>query len=154
MPHETPARRIATALGEIDAADKRLCSDEPPERRAHFGSDRHVGMAAAKHHNRIAGRAAVGARPQSPPDAERIHDRDARAAVEQPLDESFRRIGLARARRADNRNPLIERLGRKRRGIGATRRFNDGKRGVRWPGAHRCFGPAGFEFTFHSVLSS
>jgi hypothetical protein len=68
-------------------------------------------MAAAEYDNRITGRLAVGARPQSPPDAKWIHDHYARAAVEQPLDESFRCIGLAGARRADNGNPLIERLG-------------------------------------------
>jgi hypothetical protein len=50
---------------------------------------------AAKDHDRIASFAAVGTRTQSPPDAERIHDRHPRTAVEQPFDESLGRIGLA-----------------------------------------------------------
>jgi hypothetical protein len=68
-------------------------------------------MTPAKHHDRIAGSAAVGARAQSPPDAKRIDDRHPCADVEQPLDKTFRRIGLARAGGADDRDPVIERVG-------------------------------------------
>jgi hypothetical protein len=74
-------RRAAAELGEIDHAGKRLGGDEPAQRRAHLGLDRHIGMAAAEHHDRIAGRMAVSAGAQSPPDAERIDDRDACAGV-------------------------------------------------------------------------
>ena len=67
-------------------------------------------MFAAKDHDRIASFAAVGARPQPPPYAERIDDRHPRAAVEQPFDESLGRIGLALPGGADNRDSVIERL--------------------------------------------
>ena len=56
------------------------------------------------------GRAAVGARAQTPPNPERIHNRDPRAALEQPLDKPLCCVGLAGARGADNRNPVVERV--------------------------------------------
>ena len=83
--------------------------DQPAEGRAHVGRDRHVGMAAAEHDDRIAGVRAVGAGAQSPPHAERIDDRDPRAGLEQPLDKALCRIGLARTGGADNRDPVVER---------------------------------------------
>ena len=112
--HETPARGIAAELGEIDDAGESFAGDHPAERGAHLGGDRHVGMAAAKHDDRITGCAAVGARAQSPPHAERIDDRHPRAAVEQPFDKSLGRVGLARAGGADDRDPVIKRLKGKR----------------------------------------
>jgi hypothetical protein len=112
--HEAPARRVAAELGEIDDADERFTGDHPAERGAHLGGDRHVGMPPAKHHDRIAGRAAVGARAQSPPHPERIHDRHPSSDIEQPLDKTLGRIGLAGAGGADDRDPVVERVGRKR----------------------------------------
>jgi hypothetical protein len=78
---------------------------------------------SAEHHDRITGLAAVGARAQSPPHAEGIYDRHPRAAIEQPLDESFRRIGFARSGGADDRDAVIERIGGK---SGRQNIINDG----------------------------
>jgi hypothetical protein len=95
-----------------------------PESSAHFGGDRDVGVAAAEHDDGITGRAAVGACAQSPPDAKRIDDRYARAAVEQSLDESLCGIGLARPGGADNRDAVVEGGGGESEGenLGAARR--------------------------------
>jgi hypothetical protein len=129
-------------------------ADEPPKRRAHLGGDQHVGVAAAKHHDRIAGRGAVGARAQTPPHAERIDDHHQRAALKKPLDESLGRIGLARTRCADDRDPVVELLSGQWQRIGEAHRLDSDRRRARWAGAYRYIRPAGFEFTFHSVLSS
>ena len=80
----------------------------------HFGGDRHIGVSAAKDDDRIAGCGAVGAGAQSPPHAERIDDRDARAAIEQSLDESLGGVGFAGARGADDGDPPIEGAERQR----------------------------------------
>jgi hypothetical protein len=112
--HETPTRGIAAELGEIDNTRQSRTGDKPAERSADLGGDWHVGVFAAKHHDRITSRADVGARAQSPPHPERIDDRHPRAAVEQPFDESFGRIGLARPGGADDRDSVIERLKGKR----------------------------------------
>ena len=92
---------------------ERLAGDHPPEGGAHIGSDRDVGMPAAEHDHRITGRAAIGARAQSPPHSKGIHDRDPCAALEQPLDKAFRCVGSAGASRADDRDPVVERFSRK-----------------------------------------
>jgi hypothetical protein len=91
-------------------------------------------MPSAEHHDRIAGGAAIGARTQPPPHAERIDDRHPRANVQQPLDKAFRSIGLARAGGADDRDAVIERVGRKtgrqtlhRRKPGIASRFDRGE---------------------------
>jgi hypothetical protein len=112
--HEAPARRVAAKLGEIDNARQSRTGDEPAECGAHLGGDRHVSVFAAKDDDKIAGFAAVGARAQPPPHAERIDDRHPRTAVEQPFHESLGRVGLARPGGADDRNPIIERLRGKR----------------------------------------
>jgi hypothetical protein len=78
---------------------------KPSKRVALFGRDRHIGMTAAEHDDGITGRAAVGTRAQSPPYAERIHDRHPRADIEQSLDKALRRVSLARAGGADDRAP-------------------------------------------------
>jgi hypothetical protein len=70
-------------------------------------------MLPAEHHGRIAGSAAVGACAQSPPHAERIHDRHPSADIEQPLDKALRGIGFARAGGTDDRDPVIEGVGGK-----------------------------------------
>jgi hypothetical protein len=95
------------------AADERLTCDHAAQCGAHFGGDRYVGMTSAEHHDRVAGGAAVGARAQSPPQAKWIDDRHACADVELRLDKAFRRVGLARAGGADDRDPVIERVGGK-----------------------------------------
>ena len=74
----------------------------------HFGGRGR--QADAEDDDWVTGRHAVGARAQSPPHAEWIDNGDVRACLEQALDESFCRIGLARAGGADNRDPFIERL--------------------------------------------
>jgi hypothetical protein len=108
--HEAPARGIAAEFGEVDNARQSRAGDELAELRRHLGGDRHVGVFAAKHHDRIAGFAAVGAgaHPHQTPSGSMI--RHPRAAVEQPFDEPLGRVGLARPGRADDRNPVIERL--------------------------------------------
>jgi hypothetical protein len=85
-------------------------------------------VAAAEHDHRIAGCCAVGAGTQAPPHSERINNRNPRAGFQQPLDKTLGRIGLARAGRADNRDPVVKRIGRKsrRQTIGA-----DGSSGAR-----------------------
>jgi hypothetical protein len=50
-----------TELGGIDDADERLPGDHAAESTAHLGSDRHVDVFAAEHHNRITGHATIGA---------------------------------------------------------------------------------------------
>jgi hypothetical protein len=107
--HKTPTRRVAAEFGEIDHADERFACDHAAERRAHLAGDRHICMTPAEYHDRIASGTAVGAGAQSPLDAERVHDRHARAAIEQPLDKTFRGISLARAGGAHNRDAVIER---------------------------------------------
>jgi hypothetical protein len=111
--HETPARGITAELGEIDDANERFSGNQPAEGRPHFGGDRHVGVATAKHHDRIAGGAAVGAGAQAPPHTERIHNCDTRAHLEQPFDKALGRIGLARAGSADDRDTVIKSVGGK-----------------------------------------
>jgi hypothetical protein len=106
--HEAPARGVAAELRQIDDTDQRFSGNQAAESRPHFGGDRHIGMTAAKHYNRIAGGAAVGACPQSPPHPKRIHDRDTRAHFEQPLDKALGCVGLARAGGADDRYALIK----------------------------------------------
>ena len=113
--HKAPPRRVAAEFGEIDDTGERLSRDHAAKRGAHLGSNRHVGMTTAEHHDRIAGGAAVGAGAQSPPHAERIDDCYPRADIEQPLDKTFGRIGLARAGRADDCDPVIESFGGKSR---------------------------------------
>ena len=108
--HETPACRAAPELRKVDDADQRFSGDHPAERATHLRRDRHIGMIAAKHDDGITGRAAVGARAQSPPDTERIHNRHPRAAIKQLLDESLSRVSLARAGGADDRNTVVKRL--------------------------------------------
>jgi len=81
---DEPARRVAAELGEIDDADERFTGDHAAKRGAHLGGDRNIGMTPAEHYDRIAGRAAVGARAQSPPHAKRIHDCHPRTDIEQP----------------------------------------------------------------------
>jgi hypothetical protein len=103
--HETTARRATAELREIDDTGQCLTGDHPAKCRALFGRDRHIGMAAAEYHDRIAASAAVGARAQSPPHAEGIDDRYPRASIKQPLDKALRCVGLARAGGADDRDP-------------------------------------------------
>jgi hypothetical protein len=67
-------------------------------------------MAAAEDDDGITWCRAVGARAQAPPHAERIDDGDVRACLEEAFDESFCRVGLARARRADDGDAFIERI--------------------------------------------
>jgi hypothetical protein len=67
-------------------------------------------MPTAEHDYRIAWRAAVRARAQSPPHAKRICNRDPRAALEQPLDKAFSRLRLSGAGRTDNRDPVVKRF--------------------------------------------
>jgi hypothetical protein len=65
----------------------------------------------------ISGRAAVGARAQSPPHAERIHNRHPRTALEEMLDKTFSRVSFAgtRCRRSRyDRQAINGKLGRKR----------------------------------------
>lgn len=113
--HKASPRRVAAEFGEIDDTGERLSRDHAAKRGAHHSGNRHVGMTTVEHHDRIAGGAAVGARAQSPPHAERIDDRHTRADIEQPLDKTFGRIGLARAGGADDCDPVIESFGRKGR---------------------------------------
>jgi hypothetical protein len=114
--HEPSARRVAAELGEIDDTGERLACDYAAECGARLGDDRHVGMLPAEHHDGIAGGAAVGARPQPPPHAERIDDRHPSADIEQPLDKALRGIGFARAGGTDDRDPVIEGVGGKTAG--------------------------------------
>jgi hypothetical protein len=51
--HEPPARCIAAELGEIDNARQSRAGDQPAKCAANLDSDRHVGVFAAKHHDRI-----------------------------------------------------------------------------------------------------
>lgn len=96
--------------------------DHAAEGCAGIGRDRDVGVAAAEHDHGIAGGGAVGAGAQSPPHPERIDDRDVRAALEQPLDESLGGVGLAGAGGADDGDAIVERgggqCGREKRGWG------------------------------------
>jgi hypothetical protein len=111
--HETPARRIAAELGEIDDGDKGFASDHMPKRGAHIGGHRHVGMAPAKDDNGITGCGSVGAGAQAPPDAKGVDDGNMRTGIEQALDESLCRIGLARPGGAYNRDAVVEGVGGK-----------------------------------------
>jgi hypothetical protein len=76
---------------------------------------------AAEHDDRIAGGAAVGARAQTPPDAEGVDDRNSRARAKEALDKPLRGICLARPCGADDRDPVVERIGRKDPGVDAAR---------------------------------
>jgi hypothetical protein len=113
--HEPPAGRVAAKFGAIDDTGERLSRNHAAKRGAHLGGNRHVRMTTAEHHDRIAGGAAVGAGAQCRPHAERIDDRSPCADIEQPLDKTFGRIGLARAGRADDCDPVIESFGGKSR---------------------------------------
>jgi hypothetical protein len=110
--HETAACRAAAEFGEIDDTGERFAGNDAAKCCAHVGGDRHVGMAAAEDDDGITGCRAVGAGAQSPPDAEGINDRYARAAVDQALDESLGRIGLARTGGADDDDAVVEGFGR------------------------------------------
>jgi hypothetical protein len=78
-------------------------------------------MTSAEHDHRIAGIAGrAGA--QSPPHAKRINNRDPDSGIEQPLDKTLGRVGLARTGGANNRDAVIER-----------RRWQDSWRWRRWP---------------------
>jgi hypothetical protein len=67
------------------------------------------------------GGAAIGARAQTPPDAEGVDDGNPRARAKEALDEPLRGIRLPRPRGADDRNPVVECIGRKDPGIDAAR---------------------------------
>ena len=93
--HEAPPCGAAAELGEIDDASERLAGDQTAEGGAHLGGDRHVGVAAAEHDDRIAGNSTIGACAQAPPDPERIHDSHPRTGHQEALDKAFRRVRLA-----------------------------------------------------------
>jgi hypothetical protein len=68
-------------------------------------------MFAAEHHDWDSHSSAIGAGAQTPPEAQRIDDRDAGAALQQqPLVKTLYRVRLARTSGADDRNPVIERF--------------------------------------------
>jgi hypothetical protein len=93
--HEPAARGGAAEFREIDDAGERARADQPAEGRAHALVERHVGVPAAEHHDRITRRRAIRTGAQAPPHPERVHDADASARLQQLLDQAFRGIGLA-----------------------------------------------------------
>ena len=122
-------RRRAALLpsSERSTIEAIAARDQPAKCGAHFRTERHVGMPAAEDDNRIAGGRAIGAGAQAPPNPERIDHRDPRPRRQQPLDIPLGRVRLARAGRADDRDPLVERIGgqdSRRSPHGSSRRFS------------------------------
>ncbi len=88
-------------LGHVHHAGERVGGDQVAEGGAHARSKCHVGVPAAEHHHGIGrGRETVGAHAQAPPHPERIDDADARALLNQALDQALGGVGLARPRGA------------------------------------------------------
>jgi hypothetical protein len=104
---------LLPSLERFDNARQSRTGDQPAERGADLGGERHVRVFAAKDHDRIAS-FRRRRRSRAIPTRRSGSTIVTRAAVEQPFDESLGHVGLARPGGADDRDPVIERLKGKR----------------------------------------
>jgi hypothetical protein len=94
--HEPTPCSGAAEFRKIDHAGERTRANQAAERCAHTLVKRHVGMPAAENYDRVTRRCAVRTGTQAPPHPERIHHANARACLQQVLDQAFRCVSLAR----------------------------------------------------------